>query len=257
MGRLVTCMMPTYNRAAAPNRCLDESVEAFLRQDYPDKQLIIVNDCAAQKIRFAHPQVRVYNFDKRAACLADVFNTCARLGDGDVFTVWTDDDIRLPWTLSIGMECLGAAGYITIGPHLFKDGDRPLELIDSALHQTAMISRAAFDRLGGYPPSNQEHDAVMDRDARLKLGAAYRPPAFVDPVMAFLIYRWGDGNYHISGAYPEYQGDPTEYIRVGQRPVEAGEFTIRPFWARDYVADARTAVLAALKARSVADRRAL
>jgi len=52
--------MITYGRV----EFLEESLHSFLIQDYPEKELVIVNDYPLQKLVFDHPQVRIYNLDE-------------------------------------------------------------------------------------------------------------------------------------------------------------------------------------------------
>ena len=55
----ISCKCITYGRVET----LEESLESFLKQDYPaDKcELVIVNDYPLQTLRFDHPQVRIVN----------------------------------------------------------------------------------------------------------------------------------------------------------------------------------------------------
>ncbi|WP_391564936.1 glycosyltransferase [Allorhodopirellula solitaria] len=72
----------------------------FLAQDYPQKELIILNDCDGQIFRFDHPQVRVVNQSQRYATLGEKRNACIKLAEGEVIAVWDDDDVYLPWRFS-------------------------------------------------------------------------------------------------------------------------------------------------------------
>jgi glycosyltransferase involved in cell wall biosynthesis len=233
-------MMPTYNRIGHPSRCVDESVEAFLRQDYPHKELIIFNDCAQQTISYDHPQIKVVNTKTRSSCLSDAYNRTVAESTGDLLTIWTDDDIRLPWTLTTSLEALENNKYAHahFGPFFYASRNTITGLANSLIYQTGLFTRRIFDDLGGYTlPLTQEHD--MDFDERLWLTGKSRGTVMLPPNKAFLIYRWDDGHLHLSGAQPRYLGDTTQYMAQAKRPVDHGHHTIRPIWLKDYTAEAR------------------
>lgn len=244
----VTCLMPTYNRVNHPSRCVDESLEAFLRQDYPERELVIFNDCGQQSLSFTHPLVQVINVSDRSNCLSHAINRAAAYGTGDLLTLWTDDDIRLPWTLSVSvaaLEPLSADSYryehATIGPHFYSVGGKIVSVVPSAVYQTGIFTRHLFfDILGGYAlPLTQDHDE--DMDARARATGRSRPPLLVPLERAFLIYRWGDGHYHLSGQLPKFRGDPAQYEAQAARLITPGHFILQPTWLVDYVAQARAA----------------
>src|SRR5690554_1515091 len=75
---VVSAIMPTYGRP----ELVSESVAMFLAQDYPHKELIILNDCDGQIFRFEHPQVTVINRSNRFATLGEKRNACIELAKG-------------------------------------------------------------------------------------------------------------------------------------------------------------------------------
>jgi cellulose synthase/poly-beta-1,6-N-acetylglucosamine synthase-like glycosyltransferase len=62
---LVSCVCPTYNRPPHYHHLLEEAIESFLRQDYPNKELIVLNDCPGQELICDGPGVRVVNVGER------------------------------------------------------------------------------------------------------------------------------------------------------------------------------------------------
>ncbi len=243
MSPKIVCFMPTYNRIT--HSSVAESVEAFLRQDYTNAELIIYNDCAAQTLVFDHPKVRVVNVQKRAKSLSEACNNAVAMTNGDYVTMWTDDDIRLPQTLSLSMKALTTPSrtyeHATIGPHFYSVGNVITGVVKSAVYQTGIFSRKLWDDLGGYDPiRNQDHD--QDMEERVGRTGRSRGGVILSPAEAFLIYRWGDGHYHLSGQLPTSVGCTAQYVAQAQRPVKAGVFKIVPSWRQSYVADAFAAV---------------
>ena len=91
-------------------------MESFLRQDHPDKELLILNDTPGQKLVFEHPQVRIFNAQRRFPDLSAKIQYMIDRAAGDVFCRWDDDDLSLPWRLSYSLERLvGSSG----GPRTF------------------------------------------------------------------------------------------------------------------------------------------
>ena len=93
---LVSCIMPTYGR---PDY-VAESVAMFLAQDYPNKELIVLNDCAGQVFTGEFPDVRLINEPSRSRTIGEKRNRCVSMASGEVVAVWDDDDVYLPWRLS-------------------------------------------------------------------------------------------------------------------------------------------------------------
>lgn len=79
---LVTCVCPTFNRPSEGMELLEEAVESFLRQDYEQKELLILNDCPEQVLVCDAPGVRVVNFPSRFPSLGEKRNAGVRLARG-------------------------------------------------------------------------------------------------------------------------------------------------------------------------------
>ena len=75
---LVSCIMPTYGR---PDY-VQESVAMFLAQDYPYKELIVLNDCPEQEFHGDLPGVRVINEQTRYASLGEKRNVAIEAAAG-------------------------------------------------------------------------------------------------------------------------------------------------------------------------------
>jgi glycosyltransferase involved in cell wall biosynthesis len=251
MKPLVSCLMPTYNRAPHHLHLVEEAVESFLRQDYPNKELVILNDTPGQRLVCHADGVRVVNVDKRIASLGEKRNKLCRLASGDLFAPWDDDDISLPHRLSQAVErlcqCATEHGIVhhASPQHHYFNPQRSWWLHGQTLHHdhshgychnASIFTRAAWAAVGGYPAVSGSEDAEMDGLLR-RLGPL--PPRLPDqPSEWSYVYRWGVSPCHLSGIAGGPTTDPhaPHYASIGQRPTVAGEFWMRPHWRDDYTA---------------------
>lgn len=90
---LVSCIMPTCNRRAFVSKAIDY----FLKQDYNNKELLIVDDgtdCIKDIVPL-HDQVRYVRLQKNMT-LGEKRNFCVRESRGDLVMHWDDDDWMAP-----------------------------------------------------------------------------------------------------------------------------------------------------------------
>jgi cellulose synthase/poly-beta-1,6-N-acetylglucosamine synthase-like glycosyltransferase len=233
---LVSCICPTYGRPPAYQHLLEEAIESFLRQDYPNKELIVLNDCPGQELVCDAPGVRVVNAPERFATLGEKYNAAVDLAHGDLLAPWEDDDISLPWRLSLSVERLGDADYFNPQRYWFLD-DAGLHF-DHDMgygHNLSLFTRRAFEAVGGYPAISGAQDAVMDGALRSKVGCVQGVGHGQEELSRrewYYIYRWGVQPVHFSAsAAPE-----NLYEEVGMRPVQSGSFRLHPHWHVDYEA---------------------
>jgi glycosyltransferase involved in cell wall biosynthesis len=98
MGALsvVTCIMPTADRRIF----VDHAIRMFLAQDYPDKELLIVDDGkdSVEDIIPQVPSVRYFRLDKKQS-LGAKRNFACEAAKGDLILHWDDDDWYAPWRI--------------------------------------------------------------------------------------------------------------------------------------------------------------
>ena len=157
----VSCLMPTYNRRPFAARAID----AFLAQDYPERELVILDDGEdpiADLVPADEP-VRYHRLRERAT-IGRKRQLLCDLADGDVLMQWDDDDWYSSSRLRREVAPL-AAGVADIsgilhgfmldtGSMRFWRGELPLH--EGRLHAvivagTLAFTRAAWQRAGGYP----------------------------------------------------------------------------------------------------------
>ncbi len=86
---LVSCVMPTYNR----RRFIPNAIEYFLRQDYINKELIIIDDGTdtVEDLIPDHPLIRYYSLSKKIT-LGAKLNLACSYAQGEIIANWDDDD---------------------------------------------------------------------------------------------------------------------------------------------------------------------
>jgi glycosyltransferase involved in cell wall biosynthesis len=228
MSALISCLCPTYGRAPNHFNLLEECVESFLRQDYSNKELIILNDCRDQKLVCEQPQVRVINIDERLPTLGDKYNAMVELANGELLAPWEDDDISLPWRLSLSANSIKDADYFNPQAHWFLLDDLlKHEQQTGYAHNASLFRLSAFNRVGGYPSISGPQDAMMH--GKLCGLRAITNPLPIDN--SFYIYRWGVSDVHLSG-----QHDTESAYRLhGLKKMTPGTFHIKPKWHRNYL----------------------
>lgn len=100
---LVSCIMPTFNRP----RYMQQSIKYFLRQDYPNRELIILDDSPqrADDLIPVDPRIRYIHLDARMI-LGAKRNLACRLAHGSIIAHWDDDDWIAPQRLRIQVELM-------------------------------------------------------------------------------------------------------------------------------------------------------
>jgi glycosyltransferase involved in cell wall biosynthesis len=93
---LVSCIMPTSDRRAFVPRAIAQ----FLEQDYPHRELIVVDDGADSVADLIpdDPRIRLIRLD-RTATIGTKRNLACEAARGDLIAHWDDDDWMAPWRL--------------------------------------------------------------------------------------------------------------------------------------------------------------
>ena len=109
---LISCIMPTYNRRAfVPN-----AIRYFLRQNYPNKELIIIDDGTDPVQEFVpdNPEIRYYRLDKKIT-LGAKLNLACTYANGPLIANWDDDDWYADWRLTYQVKSLENDGTDVCG----------------------------------------------------------------------------------------------------------------------------------------------
>lgn len=235
---LVSCICPTFGRAPDYQHLLEEAIESFCRQDWPDKELIVLNDCPQQRLRCDADQVRVINIDARAPSLGQKYNVAIDLAHGDLICPWEDDDLSLPWRMSRSIELLADHDYYNPRRYWYIDGgglhhEHPV----GVSHNCSMYRREAWQRAGRYPDISGPQDRLMD--GRLRAAADVIETVGLAVDNWFYIYRWGISPHHLS-AFPDSSGQcKVYYDKMPTTGIEPGHYVLHPHYENDYEAMCR------------------
>jgi len=161
----VSCIMPTYGRP----KLVPESVAMFLAQDYPNKELILLNDCPDQEYVADLPDVRVINRPTRYQTLGEKRNAAIDAAQGSLIAVWDDDDVYLPWRLSYSVKQMQELGtpFFLAQEYWAYWGEEHLHHNQAApgwiAHPHVMFRKDLWHRAGGYPHVTIGEDSGLYR----------------------------------------------------------------------------------------------
>jgi glycosyltransferase involved in cell wall biosynthesis len=168
---LVSCIMPTRNRY----EWVMQSVEYFRRQDYPDRELIIIDDGKVDRgdeLR-GDPRIRYVHLTRQLS-IGSKRNRACELARGTVIVHWDDDDWYAAGRLSAQVAPLisGQADITALADPCFFQLDRwefwtcTTELyrrlfVRNVHGGTLAFRRHVFDQLARYPDASLAEDAAF------------------------------------------------------------------------------------------------
>jgi O-antigen biosynthesis protein len=175
---LVSCVMATCNR----REYAVQSVGYFERQDYPNKELIVVDDGADDLVSVLPPSDRIrYVRAHAGSSIGAKRNRGCELARGTVVAQWDDDDWYSPQRLSRQVAPLiaGQAEITGLKHQLFFDIKRwrfwsclpalhRQMFVEDVLGGTLVYLRACWEQLARYPDCSLAEDAAFLRQAVLR-----------------------------------------------------------------------------------------
>lgn len=184
---LISVYMPTFNRS----QMMQRAVASVLAQDYPNFELLIVDDCSSDdtwevlnRLYGENSRIRLFRQDKgQGACAAR--NLAIKAAAGDFVTGIDDDDEFLPHRLSSMManyddqySCICSSyfwDYGSVRKQLYPEQKivRLPELLDvHCLSNQALVRKSRMLAQGGF---DEQLAAFQDYDMWLRMVAAYGP----------------------------------------------------------------------------------
>ncbi len=109
---LVSCIMPTADR----RRWVPCAIDYFRRQDYPNRELVVLDDGDDRVADLVgdDPRIRYIGLDERLV-LGDKRNLACELARGELIVHWDDDDWQAPSRLSYQVRAMSAGGASLCG----------------------------------------------------------------------------------------------------------------------------------------------
>ena len=234
----ISCKCITYGRVET----LEESLNAFLKQDYPaDKcELVIVNDYPLQTLKFDHPQVRIINVNQTFTTIGAKENFATGFCKGDIICQWDDDDVALPNHLqNVAKHFTPETNILHWKTGVFYNGDAITDV--AWIGNSGIVFRkSAWEAIGGHPDENAGYDMTFIERLHRHGGRKF---VEMDKKDASWFYMWGGRSYHMSGQGHDKPGKPNviqrhsihiENLRI-QGKIPTGDVELQPKWKHDYV----------------------
>lgn len=191
MNELVSCVVPTYNRA----NFLKDAIESTLRQTYQNWELIIVDDQSAdntaevvRQYEAKDPRIRYFLNPQKGVSSAR--NHGIRMSRGQYVAFLDDDDISLPHRFESQLNAMKKSGngFLVSG---FQSRDKATDAVleEQRLELKAtctgfpsrwMIRKDLLDKVGGF---DQSAAPLEDIELSMQL-AAYETFALHDDIVA-------------------------------------------------------------------------
>lgn len=164
----VSCVMPTYQR---PMFAL-QAVRYFLRQDYPERELLILDDGAEGIAAYLPRDPRIRYVRVPRLPVGSKRNIGCSLAGGDIIAQWDDDDWYAPGRLTAQVRPLleGRADITGLtGTRMFDIRNSQAWICTPRLHRrmyrhdvhggTLVYLRACWDKYAHYPDRSLAEDA--------------------------------------------------------------------------------------------------
>jgi hypothetical protein len=223
----VSCFCITYGQPEA----LEESIYSFLNQDYGGpKELVIINDCPYQTLKFDHESVRIVNVNSRIALHGKKLNLAVAHCDGDVLFRWDDRSIYLNNRISYSIDHLENGVFYTIsGVSVIRDGEYNMYCESSQDIPTYAMTKEVFREIGGYTEDNH---ALYDYNMTQKLIEKSQNQD-VPREKTFFIYRYSTVEPPHTILPIDLSDKQTEsLIAMGQ--LKSGVVDLDPKWHFEY-----------------------
>tara|TARA_R110000824_G_scaffold128317_3_gene289109 strand:+ start:126 stop:1961 length:1836 start_codon:yes stop_codon:yes gene_type:complete len=222
----VTCICPTYKRP----KFLATAIKCFEMQNYPKDrcEMIILDDAGQYQGDIRGDNWRIVTQPDREKTLSGKYNKIASMAnpETEIFVVWDDDDIILPWHLiSIlksykrGSEHIFAPSF-AYSNYEQKVGEVLKEKVEGRFHGAWAYTKSMWDKVGGYDDgARTDFDKIMYSKC-----TEISKPVNYDAGNPTYVHRWARVDWHLGNTEMPNQ-DPEEIFKtnwdyVGYIPVE-------------------------------------
>jgi glycosyltransferase involved in cell wall biosynthesis len=233
---LISAKCITYGRV----EMLEESLHSFLQQDYPNKEMIIVNDYPLQKLVFEHPQVKIINLDYTFSNIGLKENFAMEHCSGDIICQWDDDDVALPNHLNNVAKFISDNNIIHWKTGvLYNEPD--ITDVTWIGNSGIVFTKKAWEAAGKHPLENAGYDMTFIERIH-NLDHSKKVFAEMPKEEASWFYMWGGRGYHMSGQGHDLPGKANVIQRHSlhidnlrqQGKIPTGDVVLKPHWNHDY-----------------------
>ena len=185
---MISVLTLTYQR----HNILEEAIHSFLLQNDSNSEMVIVNDSPDTFYNFSHPQVKIFNLDKRFSSISKKLEWGFKNCSFDFIYRLDDDDLLAPEGLSISKDMIkNNSGYEIYRPKSFYYFENNNFIsIESNLNSGNIYTKKYIERIKfGDKSWGEDYDITLGFNAKI----------FEEESKKTMIYRWGMGTYHVSG----------------------------------------------------------
>ena len=234
----VSCYCATYGRT----KLLEEAIHSFLIQDYDgQKELVILNDFSEQTLFFDHPEIKIINLKERIVPLSKKFNSCISYCTGEYIFVWEDDDIYLPWKISLSIKKINEHGIFHTGDAFIEQDTNKLAQCRNLHHSSLCMNVDCWKSVNYYEILETDRcDLDVNIFARIarKYGHIHQA---VNPEEIFYIYRFGSSQDYHGSQFGGSENSISEYAKkyvedkIKKNKEPTGNIFLNPNWKYDYL----------------------
>lgn len=240
---LISCVCPTFGKT----KHLNEAVQSFLIQTYPNKELIIFNNYPRMDVEFDHPQVKVINYKEPIASIGACRNEGNKYAQGDYICTWDDDDISLARRLDESINGLisekirhgGMSPKAVVINAAYSEKNEIKKVIDKFLSGSTIERQYLIDN--PYLEVDDDDQYMYNKmlEEKLMYDLKTSEPQY--------IYRWATGTFHVSGMARTVENQREAMMNYADSSGLPSHLKLTPYWERDYQADVNSFVKSNIK----------
>ena len=146
----ISCVCTTYRRFS----CVERIISQYYQQTYQNKELIIFNTDINYPLylSFSDDSIKIINNSKNYTNYTDYTSRGQILRDavthatGDLFSLWDDDDIYLPWHLQQGVDEIVLDAWKP--EYSFFRTKEKIELVNNTMEASVIVNMNRIKEIG-------------------------------------------------------------------------------------------------------------
>jgi glycosyltransferase involved in cell wall biosynthesis len=189
---LVSCITATYGRYSL----LRQAISCFLEQDYPKKELIILNNNSIP-LYCDLPNIKIYN-EPKYSTLGKCRKRLLEISGGEFIKVWDDDDLYLPWSLTQCVENVMLTNkklFWKPTRSWYWENKKSIILTSNWFEASYIVHKSILQKYGFKDSGGDENLSWCDDGIQKKEGGIVTTEM---DILSHYIYRFGHFTSHIS-----------------------------------------------------------